>query len=282
MLSRCTGCGGQGALNSISAFANSPCFSECAQLVKSNQTGQAPKVGIHLNIFEGRPVADVGTVPLLVDAEGVFKLHFADLVKASFSPSRKTLGMQLATELSAQIERFLAAFPECRDRLRIDSHQHFHMVPLAFAAVLDAAVCCEARIEHLRIPAEPLSPYLATPAIWRFVRPINLVKALTLKALWQRDKRLFPEAPEKSALFAGVVMSGRMHHVCTKSLLERLVKKAEREGRGLELLFHPGGLDQVDGSFCKPATEFEAFYCSKDRTREAEALSAYEGLLSSW
>ena len=76
-------CGGHGALSSMSMFANSPAFNECAELVRPFVDAGKIKLGLHLNIVEGHPVSNPDDVPLLVNERGTFSHSFMGYLMAS-------------------------------------------------------------------------------------------------------------------------------------------------------------------------------------------------------
>ena len=203
-------CGGQGALNSVSIFANSPAFEEAARLARpfvlagraaerkddnvasdhaaedelssgtaepDARPGRAEasgglSIGLHLNLVEGPCCADPTTIPLLVDERGMFRNDFVRLLMMSAGPQRRDLAAQTEIECETQIERFLQLFPEMRDGMRIDSHQHVHAIPLVFDALLAAALRAarappplrHARAFRNRQPREGAAAHAAMPA----------------------------------------------------------------------------------------------------------------------
>ena len=76
-------CDGHGALSSMSMFANSPAFKECAELVRPFVDAGKIKLGLHLNIVEGHPVSNPDDVPLLVNERGTFSHSFMGYLMAS-------------------------------------------------------------------------------------------------------------------------------------------------------------------------------------------------------
>lgn len=262
-------CGGHGALNSVSAFANSPAFYEAAELAAPFVKQNVLHIGIHLNLVEGRPCSDPHDIPLLVGPHGTFLNDFGSLVRASATAKRPVLRHQIECECTAQTRRFLAAFPSQRDALRIDSHQHVHMIPLVFDAMVDAAQMCGCTIEHLRIPVEPLSPHAAAPRKLRFLPPANLVKNSVLGVMERLDRGKLPPGCHTS-LFCGILLSGCMERADDR-LISAMEDQARSRGTDLEVLFHPV---RMQAACClDPENEpFTAACCSPHRDAEAAAL----------
>ena len=81
ILSLSSSCGGSGALNSVSIFANSPAFYEAASLAQPYVRRGVLRVCLHLNLVEGPSVADPKRIPLLVNERGMFDNNFMGLFK---------------------------------------------------------------------------------------------------------------------------------------------------------------------------------------------------------
>ena len=265
-------CGGAGALNSTSALVTSPAFPECAAFARPFVDAGCIRMGLHLNLVEGPALSTAEEAPLLVGEDGRFRCGFAQMLLLSGGPQREELTQQVRQEARAQIRAFLDAFPDLRGRLRVDSHQHFHLIPAVFAGLLAAVDDEGCTLEYLRIPAEPLGPYLRTPAVRKHVTPVNLVKNALLNALWKQCASRYPETLPAPARFYGLALSGRMQHAADEAFLERAFADAARDGRDVELLFHPGGVPSEDACLDADLKGFCAFYLSPDRAAEAKAL----------
>ena len=277
ILSCSSACGGSGALNSLSILVNAPRFEECAAALDGCDEGLLRS--LHVNVVEGHCCANPRDVELLVDERGMFRRGFAGLLAASAGPSRAALREQLETEIAAQLDAYLARFPDQRERLRIDSHQHFHLIPVVWDAVMAAVRSRGCTLVFVRIPAEPLLPFLQTPSVWFKIPPINWVKHLLLNFLWRfRKKRAGKDGiADKSAVFCGINFSGCMDAERVKAVLPAFERYARTRGRALELLFHPGGYEDVSDALNPNLEGFVAFYTSPNRTAEAEALRVLEG-----
>ena len=195
ILALSSSCGGTGALNSVSAFANSPAFQESAQFAHPFVESKALSVSVHINLVEGPCVSDPSTVPLLVNERGTFAHDFAGLVKLGKWETREAAYEQVKRECIAQIERFLQAFPTEQRALNVDSHQHVHMIPFVFDALVDAAQSLGCHIDYLRIPVEPV-----TPVGLRRAFSANGVKNLILNHYAKRNLRLMPAGGKSGAV----------------------------------------------------------------------------------
>lgn len=270
MLSLSDAMGGDGALSSVSIMVGSPDARESARLIAD--AGDRLRVSLHLNLVEGPCVADPAEIPLLVDETGRFRLSFTGLLANSMGPRRSELERELAVEITAQLDRFLELVPDAAEHLRVDSHQHFHLIPVVFRTLLGVMQARGLALEYLRIPAEPLWPFLREPAHLVRVPPVNWVKRAVLNLLWRLD-RLIPGAREvPTAVFFGIGFSGHMTHENVLALLPRFEDLARRRGMPLEVLFHPTGLHVDEEPLAPSLSGFVAFYRSPLRAAEAETL----------
>ncbi|MDO4182467.1 MAG: ChbG/HpnK family deacetylase [Coriobacteriia bacterium] len=266
-------CGGTGTLNSTSMVVTSPNAAACAKLVAPHVEAGAIKLGLHLNLVEGPSCAPASEVGLLVNDRGMFCRSFANLLAATTAAAPAAdLIAQVYVEVRCQLQAFLALFPNARGALRVDSHQHFHMIPVVFDALLDAIKQEGCTLEYMRIPSEPAAPFAATPGLYRQYAPINGVKHSLLNVLWAVNKKKFPQWQERSAVFCGLVLSGRMELVVQHGLLDRFQAYAAERGRALEVLFHPGGMDNAQDCLDPQLKGFVDFYLSPHRGLEAAAL----------
>lgn len=265
-------CGGAGALNSTSALVTSPAFPECAAFARPFVDAGCIRMGLHLNLVEGPALSSTQDAPLLVGKDGRFRCGFAQMLALSCGPQRAALTDQVRQEAGAQIRAFLEAFPELQGRLRVDGHQHFHLIPAVFDGLLAAVADEGCTLEYLRIPAEPLAPYREVRAVRRQVTPVNVVKNVLLNALWKSCAARYPEDLPQPAAFYGLALSGCMQHAANEEFLARILADAMREGRDMELLFHPGGVSTPDACLAPNLKGFRAFYQSPNRAAEAAAL----------
>ena len=202
-------CGGQGALSSVSIFANSPAFEAAVEMARPYVESGKLAMALHLNLVEGRPCAPVAEVPLLVNQRGTFANDFVGLWKLSMGAQRWAFRQQLQRECVAQIQRYLTAFPQMKRTMRVDSHQHTHAVPAVFDALSQAVAELGVTVTHLRCPIEPLGPHRTAGSN---MPPVNLAKDALITWLWRKNRGKMPAACEVP-LFCGVVLSGAMDTV---------------------------------------------------------------------
>ena len=262
-----------GKLDSISILSNMSCFEECVKLYREAEQDftKAPKLSVHVNIMDGPCLADPGELPDLVDKHGHFCVSWMKLFFHSYLPGRKRLKDELKKEMQLQIEKVQSAFPEIT-RLRIDSHQHTHMIPVAAKALFEVLEENGWETEYIRNSREPLFPFLKAGSLYQTYRPINFVKNVILSYCALLLEGRFQKNRYEPMYLWGLVMSGHMDKKRVNKLLPSMLRKAEKKGRTLEILFHPGQVlkEELTGEFSQ--TEAIEFYVSEDRNVEKDAV----------
>lgn len=277
-----------GRLDSISVVPNMGCFEECMALFYEEipKLPFLPLLSVHLDFVEGRSLAGREAVPDLTKPDSdLMGLGWGGLFAASYLPGRrKKIKVQLKREIKAQlartqeaIEKAIAAAKKagvsCRQRgLRIDSHQHAHMIPVVWEAVLEAVSEEGYTVEYIRNSKEVLGVFLTDVSLYRTYRPINFVKNRLLALYSHRADRYYRTHGMEPMYLWGLVMSGRMDQERIGRLYAKMRKKAERDGRRLEILFHPGLTlpEEVTPEIGREAAE--DFYLRRDRHVEKKAV----------
>ena len=203
--------------------------------------------------------------------DGSFCNSFTGLLRLSLTPRRRAFAAQLYRELERQLLAYAALFP-AGTPLRIDSHQHTHMIPLVFRTLLQILADHHLPVEHLRIPAEPLSPFVGCPRLWGSYSAVNAVKQAVLNGCWLLDRPAFRRSGIPTALFCGILFSGHMDADRVRAVLPQYLRLAQKRGQPVELLFHPGGVEPGGPFFDPQKTDFHPFYLSEGRAVEAHAL----------
>lgn len=120
----------------------------CDQAVALARAHPGLRVGLHVVLLHGRSCLPAEAIPDLVDAQGRFPASpVAAGVRWFFQPAARE---QIRREVYAQVERFLAAGLSLD---HLNSHLHFHVHPVVFAALLDVAE--EVGVPYVRLPVEP-------------------------------------------------------------------------------------------------------------------------------
>ena len=277
-----------GKLNSISIVPNTSSFEKCMDMMYEAIPAMPflPLMSVHLDFVEGRSLAGCGEVPLLTRPDSdLMGLSWGGLFKLSYMPwKRGEAKRQLKKEIKEQIERTQKAVAQCRviaekngiscaqKGLRVDSHQHAHMIPVVWEAVTEVVEEEGYDLEYIRNSKEVLGVFLAETSLWKTYRPINFVKNRLL-SLYSHKVDRYNKVHQKEQMYLwGLVMSGHMDYERIQKLYRAMTHKAERDNRVLEILFHPGITlpEEVTGEIAKEAVE--TFYLLEDRHIEKEAV----------
>lgn len=262
-----------GKLNSISILSNMSCFEDCVRKYREQEPSfpQKPLLSVHINIMEGSCLSKAEELPDLVDKGGHFCVSWEKLFLQSFLPGSEKIQKQLKKEIKAQVTAVMEAFPECWP-LRLDSHQHTHMIPVVARALFEVIQEEGWEVSYIRNAKEPLLPFLQEFALYRTYRPVNLVKNLILNfCSFLLEGRLARAGAEPMYLW-GLVMSGCMDTKRVEKLMPRFVGRAQKKGRTLEVLFHPGHVLQEEITPEFSQEDAIAFHVSQNRCIEKKAV----------
>ncbi len=221
----------RGMVTSASLLASGAAFDSAVEIARGTLT---LGVGVHLNLTEGRPVADSGRIPSLLTPQGAFSPGPARLAWRIFS--RRASLVEIETEFRAQIEKVLAAGIA---PTHLDGHQHVHMWPSVFA--LTARLARSYGLHGMRCSRErraTVRGLLRTkvPDRGKILLQFGEGAALGLLALGARTslRRAGIASPE---YFYGVSSTGFLDAAALEAILRDLP-----EGTG-ELMCHPGYAD---------------------------------------
>lgn len=215
----------QGCITSTSLMAGAPAFAHAAALAAAYpQLG----IGIHLTLVGGRPVADPGQIPSLVDKDGMLCGSYPEFLKRYCMAGIRL--KEVCRELTAQVEKVTAAgIPVTH----LDSHQHLHVVPGIVEIVLDLAKKFD--IRAVRIPAEPLlffGGYRPSAGRWVGRTGLSILAGLART----KAKAADIAAPEQ---FYGMLAGGSMDERLLLNIIDSL------SAGTTEVMLHPGLDDAV-------------------------------------
>lgn len=274
---RILGCCQNGALNSISVLPNTPALRESlAVLNRCDPDGTRIRRVLHLNFVEGKPLAGAENVPDLVDDSGYFNRSFIHFFRWNFvkrGAGRRELARQLRLEIAAQLRAVTGA---CDYKITaVDSHQHYHMIPIVFDCLME--VLGEKEFEHLRIrqiriPVDPAAPLMRHAQMRRGVPKMNWVKWCILKIYAERNKKILRCKGIDTPVFFGIFYTCEMKREVVEALLPAYKAYADKRDQDLELMFHPGNLMASHELLDARSKELVAFYMSDNRYYEAECL----------
>ena len=270
----------KGAVDSISIIPNMSAFSSCT--AAAGDSLGSLKRSVHLNFMEGKSCLDRAEIPDLVDEDGFFKVSWGSLLSANFNPAKRPkLKKQLSAEIIAQVEKCIAAGLADPMALRLDSHQHTHMIPMVQDALFDAIDHLEKqgrKVVFVRNTEDPISLYFCS---WRTLRGFsfaNMLKCIILNSFSFRLKKKLDERGLPIGYLCGVFYSGHMDYERLRVVLPLFEKLAKKKNRRVEVLFHPGSVkkEEITPEFTKPG--FVQFHLSNNRHVELEALCRLSGV----
>ena len=230
-----------GKLDSISILSNMSCFEQCVVLYREREKEfpKKPLLSVHLNFMEGSCLERPERLPSLVDGQGHFCVSWGKLFLASWMPGRRRMKEELKREMRLQIVKVKKSFPEM-EALRLDSHQHTHMIPVVAEALFEVLEENGWQAEYIRDAREPLFPFLRERSLYKTYRPVNFVKNGILNICSRLlAGRLRKKGMEPMYLW-GLIMSGNMDRQRVEKLLPEMKGVAEKKGRTLETLFQSG------------------------------------------
>lgn len=264
-----------GKLNSISILANMKNYDAALALWKKElKNDKLSKISVHLNFMEGHCLASKEKVSLLVDECGYFKLSWIDLVKYNYDFFKYSIvKKQLKIEIKEQIYKVVEDYELLKGKkLRVDSHQHTHMIPIVMKALLEVLEEESIPTEYIRISKETVIPYLKQVKYYSTYRIINLVKVAILNFFSFEDERVLKVRGIPTMILSGVFMSGHMDLERVQTILPDLKKKAVKRNVLLEVLVHPGRAleEEIGEEFV--SMEANEFYLSKNREIEYQTM----------
>jgi len=185
-----------GRLQGASLLVNGP--SATAAMEAWRDLADPPLLSLHVCLTEGHGLPNSPDLPT----------GFGRLLLASLLPwQRQRIAPQMRAVLLQQISRYrqLTGLRQ----IRLDGHQHIHLVPLVLDAVLDLSR--SESITWVRTTRESLPEGLSLRLWWRSLQTGGLIKWLVLQLLsGLAVPRLRKAGLQTNRRFAGVLFSGSM------------------------------------------------------------------------
>ena len=220
----------QGVLTSATIMANMPAARQAVELAKQLPT---LGVGVHLNLFEGKPVSKDPCVDCLLNTDGEFayspsRLSFLSVVK-------RKIRNAIATELAAQIQW---AVDNGIKPTHLDSHKHIHSFPAIFTIVCNLAKSF--KIAAIRWPFEPKQ---VCQKPWPPPPEGGKKRAAIVRAMAIINRKQNPTFLKTQAVL-GIAHTGKIDIDFLKAAV---LQEAPRSlWRAVEIITHPGFIDGLD------------------------------------
>jgi predicted glycoside hydrolase/deacetylase ChbG (UPF0249 family) len=248
-----------GTVSSASLMVNMPYAEEACRLVKE----QVPQLGLglHFTLTSGRPVATPQEVPLLIDANGMFRHGFVSLWKNAGQPEFfEQIRLEFETQ-SRLMDKFKKRYELQIDHL--DSHQHIHAIRPIWNLLTAAA---KHRRWAVRLPREPYGR-LSRVVPFRTLLPLGDFKKAVL------DFCTWGVHTVPKHLYFGVLDSGKMNRTAWNRILY-IVKRYPNIP--CEVNVHPGYTVHEEPLCC--SRDDRKFHYSHWRQRELDVLLDQEFL----
>ncbi|MCI0338563.1 MAG: ChbG/HpnK family deacetylase [Acidobacteria bacterium] len=215
----------RGIITSATIMANMPAFDHAVILAKKNPS---LGIGLHFNVTQGRPLAEVSRVRSLTNNLGEFLGTSTALARRLFLGRLRV--EEVVIELRAQIEKALDA-GLCLTH--IDSHKHAHALPQVCAAIIETIK--DYGIGAVRSPREDWSP---SGQFGSFKLLTQSIGALGLAQLCRiSTSRLSRSGVKTTEAFFGISQTGFWTRQWLRELIEQLPEGVS------ELMCHPGYVD---------------------------------------
>jgi chitin disaccharide deacetylase len=217
----------RGILTAASLMVGAPA---AADAVARARAMPSLRVGLHIVLVDGEPVADRAVIPGLLGGDGRFRNDLARYgAQIALDPALKR---QTATEIAAQFAAYRATGLPLD---HVNAHRHFQLHPAVASAII--GVGRDYGMRALRVPFEP----------WRTIAAIDpqtqrrVGRIVAPWALWLRRGVRRAGLATADAVF-GLAWSGAMVKTRLAALLGRLPA-----GR-IEIYLHPAVTDGFSGA----------------------------------
>ncbi len=227
-----------GNINSVSVIIN-----KNDNLHKKLKKLKRIKKKLHLNLTDSTELSDSKNRKLF-NKINFFSLFF-------LNESEKT---KIKSEIVFQIENYIKLYKP--KNLKIDGHQHVHMIPWIFKFLLK--IKKKYKIDEIRISNESFQiPELIDFINVKYYR--NIIAMMLLKFLSYLINKKRTNSPE----FSGIIYSGIQNKKTIIKTIRFLKNKALKD---FEILVHPGFTNSKEKKKFKK--EFYAYYNSTNRMIE--------------
>jgi putative flippase GtrA len=244
-----------GQLRGASLLVNGPSAAHAVEAWRD--LAEPPPLTLHFCLTEGHRLPNCPDLPS----------GFGTLLLASLLPwQRRRIAPQLRTVLQQQISRYRQLTG--LSQIRLDGHQHIHLVPLVLDAVMDLAP--SESITWVRTTRESMPEGLSLKLWWRSLQTGGLLKWLVLQLLsGLATPRLRRAGLATNRRFAGVLFSGSMFGTAFRRSWETAHSASEVDRASQPVvLIHPAIPDAASGMDQEAFLQSVAFFSSTNRQKE--------------
>ncbi len=279
-----------GCLDGISILANMHCFDETSQMLLDAvpELPYVPYLSVHIDVVEGRSL-------ISETAGDVLPWNWKKLFMVSYHiPVRDNGGChmrynevqtRITGEIRGQISRgwdlisrIYALADEhgipCKSHgLRLDSHQHAHLIPVVWDALMQVVTEDSLTIEYVRTAHESFGVFFKH--LGQAWNPIGFIKNRILAVHAPKVEKYILSKGLKPAYMWGLLMSGHMDMDRIEVIMPDMIRKCVRRGYDLEINIHPGRMITSEMDDEIPRESAQSFYLSDNRCMEAQTVRAF-------
>lgn len=284
-----------GRLDGISILPNMASSEEAILMMTEaiSELQFVPLISVHLDLVEGRMLSEEGKlIPWkwkdLFLASYHMKVTAPDGT-AGYKQTYESLKAEVASQLDCGI-KYIERIHEAADaagvaytpqKLRIDSHQHAHMLPIVWKTIMEVVSECGYEVEYIRNSHELLGPFLknASGSAWK---PVNIIKNRILAFYAPKVERYIAGNSISGMYLWGLIMSGHMDMERIRRVMPDMIKRASKKGYSLELNIHPGMMLEEEMNPEIPEISAKEFYLSEDRMVENETVKVFHDYLKNY
>lgn len=258
----------EGVLHSASIMPNGYAFDEAVKLYHQASF----ELQVHLNFIEGRALHPQSAGTFFCTADGIFNRSFFNLyttTRRASETERLAMKRDIKNEMMAQIKK-VKNILKPGARLRVDSHQHIHMIPLFFESLSELIE--ELTIDYIRIPREKISARNELRHNPQILATSNPAKVMLLNSLSQKAFRILQNHSVKfPAWFIGVLHTGNMKLSNIKHSFE-LIKPRLTPHDEIEILLHPGQALAEEEHYWDTYPALKKYYRHHNRQKELQEM----------
>jgi predicted glycoside hydrolase/deacetylase ChbG (UPF0249 family)/putative flippase GtrA len=261
----------QGCVSRVSVIPNGYAVDEA--LAAWEKRKNTLELSVHLNLTEGKALSAPSDIPHLADRDGNFRHSSLKLLCLSLVGGTR-LQDEIQRELSLQVARVRTLTGS--EPVFVDGHQHIHMVPMVFDAIL--TLHAKRPFAGVRVIREPF--YIPTDAFFAYFG-LGSVRHFGLNVLARRAQKAARNAGLSfPAHFVGALISGRQTHGAIESAL---LESKRLGGESVEINLHPGSANEGElAAWSGDVAWHYSIWRRKERelamtSSLAALISAYEG-----
>lgn len=278
-------CMKEGKITGISIIPNMECFGECMRMLydEISELPFLPLMSVHINLVEGKSVSSSSDIKGFVK-DGVIIGNWSKYYLMSLWLKDEVIVKAIEYEIEQQIDLCQKEILKCIKKaneygvkcqqkgIRLDSHQHTHMIPVIWNSIMTISARRKYNVEYIRNSYEPIGVFLGESKLIKTYSIINIIKNIILATNSKKVDAFCEQKGINKMYLWGLIMSGNMDYLRVQMLYDKVVMCSVKDGRDLEILFHPGKVGTEEMSDELNARSIREFYTSVGREKELYTL----------